>query len=527
MNLYKILNSKVSWSLSIAILIAVICVVIWSLDKGMIFSDEAFFVFSTIPGVEVLGMTYWHILYSPFILDNYIYTKCLLVFLAGSSAYLMGYSAASYLKFSLSPVLIGIWCVITQFALFSPTGITPNHTTINLIIFNCLITSLSFFLLYKKNIFLLLVGVFFASLTFVMITNNIFIIPLLLFLFLNDKKGFWKQIIWAGLGCLTLFSIYFIFLQSPQEFISGILKAIEALNYDKNHGSSGLIIWHKKLLMEILIPLILIAIAYTKFSRVPWIRYTLIIGSTFFLLYTIYNGITNKYTLFPLLSFYFIVGFIIIYTPRRNITIKTFFAILLIILPYFASFGTDVSFFIKAIFYFPFILVGSLYLGFQLDSKKGNLLIIGFLVTLTIATLTFFSYPFRLSWDGYYKLIEQDQAFEFKGGTFFFDSERFHNLKEAYPYLHEQENVLVSDPRLWGYVLLSDARPPYQYFEFSEYTLKYIEENEIPKKSLLLLEDREKPFKDETIQKLVGDKFIIKKVQLSHFNIYTLEDSNL
>lgn len=523
MNLSKIFNSRVSWGVSLLLLILALYQIFWSLNKGMIFSDEAFFVLLTIPGIEKLGFTYWNIIYSPFILDDYVSTKFLLVFIIGITSYLMGYAATSYLKYSLSPGLIGIWCVITQFVFYSPTGITPNHTSINLIILNLVIASLGFYLLYKKNIFLFLLGFFLSCLTFIFITSNIFIIPLLIFLFLNNKKKFWKDFLWIGLGGLTLFSIYFIFLQSPQEFISGILKAIEALNYDKDHGSSGIIMWHKKLLRELLIPLIIIGFASTKFSRLTWAKYTLLIVSLLFLLSTIYNGITHKYSLFPLLSFYFLVGFIIIYTFHTKITIKTYFAILLVILPYFASFGTDVNFFIKAIFYFPFILVGSLYLGLQLNSKRGNLLITGFMVTVIIATLTFFSYPFRTSWDGKYKLIEQDQAFEYKGGTLYFNNERSENLTEAYPYLKGEEYVFVSHPNLWGYVLLLDAKTPYHHFQFNKYTLQYIEANKIPKENILLLEDRNIPFENGMIQNLIGDKFILKKEELSDFNIYRIE----
>jgi hypothetical protein len=489
----------------------------------MLFSDEAYFIFSTIPGVEVLGMTYWHIIYSPFILDNYIHTKYLLTFLVGSSAYLMGYGAASYLKFSLSPVLIGIWCVITQFALLSPVGYTPNYSTINPFIFNCLIASISFFLLYNKNIFLFLLGFFFGSLTFVMITNNIFVIPLLLFLFLYDKKGFWKNILWIGLGGLTLFSIYFIFFQSPQEFITGILKAMDALKHDKSHGSSGLKIWHYKLLKEILIPITIIGIASTRLCRLSWARYTLLVVSSLFLIYTMYNGITNKHSIFPSLSFYFLAGFILIFNINNSkITVKTFFAILLLVLPYFASFGTDVSFFIRSVVYFPFILVGSLYLGFQLNSKKGEVLTIGFISTVSVAILTFYSYPFRPTWEGY-KLIEQDQAFEIKGSTLYLDKERFDNLNELYPHLKGEENVLVSYQRLWGYVLNSRAKPPYKHYKFNEYTIFYINENNIAKEDLLLLEDKKRPFDKVLIDELVVPGFKLNKTQLTNFNIYRIE----
>lgn len=528
MQLNKALNSTTSWTVSSILIVAVLTVVVWSLNKGMIFSDEAYFVFRTVPGIEKLGETYWNILYSPFILENYVYTKYLLIFLTGSTAYLMGYSAAAYLKFSISPCLIGIWSVITQFAFFSPTGITPNHTSINLIILNLVIASLSFYLLYKKNIFLFLLGFFFSCLTFVFITSNIFIVPLLIFLFLFDKNEFWKNTIFIVLGGLTLYSIYFVFLQSPQEFYSGILKAIDSFNYEKAYSPSGLLIWHKRLIWESLIPLILIGIAALKYSRYPWIYYPMWISICFYLIYLIFKGVTHEYTLFPLNSIYFLSGLIIVYALKNKICTKNYFAILLIVLPYFASFGTDVHFFYKSIFYFPFILVGSLFLGSSLKSKLGDNLLIGFLLITIVALSTFFTYPFRSAWAGGYRLIDQNREYEFKGSTLFFDNQRYESLTEAKPYLQGKQNVLVSHPDLWGYVLILDAKPLYYHFKFNDYTLKYIEENQIPKKNLLLLEDKKHPFPEEMIQKLLGDKFALeKKVELSDFNIFTLEAPTL
>ncbi len=524
MKLNKALNSTTSWTVSSILLVAVLTVVVWSLDKGMIFSDEAYFVFRTMPGIEKLGDSYWNIIYSPFILDNYVHTKYLLIFLTISTAYLMGYSAAAYLKFSISPGLIGIWCVITQFAFFSPTGITPNHSSINLLIFNLVIASLSFYLLYKKNIFLFILGFFLSCLTFVFITSNIFIVPLLIFLFLLDKNKFWKNTLFIVLGGLTLYSIYFIFLQSPQEFYSGILKAIDSFNYEKAYSPSGSLIWHKILIWQSIIPLILIGIASLKYSRNPWIYYPMWISIIIYLIYLIFNAVTHKYSLFPLNSIYFLSGLIIIYALKYKICTKTYFAILLIILPYCASFGTDVQFYYKSIFYFPFILVGSLFLGSSVKSKLGDNLLIGFLLITIVASLTFFTYPFRPAWAGGYKLIDQNREYEFKGTKLFFDSQRYENLNEAKPYLQGEQNVLVSHPDLWGYVLILDAKPLFYYFEFNDYTLKYIEENQIPKKNLLLLEDKKYPFPEEMIHKLLGGKFALaKKVELSDFIIYTLE----
>lgn len=523
MNLHKKINSGLSWVLSILFLIAVLFEVFWLLNKGMVFSDEAFFILHTIPGFAKSGLTYWYILYSPFIFDNYLITNYLLVIFSVLSAFLMGYATTSFLKFSVSPILVGFWCILAQFILYSPTVISTNHSSINYLIFNCIIASLSFFLLYKKNFFLLLVGFFFTSLIFVFLTSTIFIIPLLIFLFLNNKKEFWNQIIWIGLGSLMMFSIYFIFLQTPQEFISGIVKAIELLKHDDTHGSSGLIIWHKKIIAKLLMILPLILIFSIKSFRRYWLTIIFLIVSLLFIFYIIYPGFVHRSAMIPTFSFYFLAIIILIKSFNNKISIKFYYALLILILPYFASFGTDMDLFIKSTFYFPFILVPSLYLALQLKTKVGNLLSISFIAIIMIAIVVFFTYPFRYTWDKEYKPIEQNIGYEFRGATINFDNEKIRKLNEAKPFITGEDYILVSDPKLWGYVLILGGKPPLLYYKFNDYVLQYIEENNVSKQKLIFLEDHQNPFKKELIQKFIGDEFILKKIKLSDFDVYSVE----
>lgn len=523
MNLYTKLNSKLAWIVSLLFLFAVLFQVFWLLDKGMVFSDEAFFILHTIPGFAKSGLTYWYILYSPFIFDNYLITNYVLVIFSIVSVFFMGYACASYLKFPVSPILVGVWCILSQFILYSPTVISTNHSSINYLIFNCLIASLSFFLLNKKNIFLLLLGFFLTSLIFVFITSTIFIIPLLIFLYLNNKKEFWKQIIWIVMGSLIMISYYFIFLQTPHDFISGIVKAIELLKHDATHGSSGLVIWHKKIIAKLLMILPLILIFSIKTLRRYWFMIIFLIGSFLIIFYIIYPGFIHRSAMVPTFSFYFLAIIILIESFKNEISIKFCYALLLLILPYFASFGTDMDLFIKSTFYFPFILVPSLYLGLQLNSKVGNLLSISFISITIIAMFTFFTYPFRYTWDKEYKPIEQNIAYEFRGSTIYFDSEKIQKLNEAKSFVQGEKNILVSDPKLWGYVLVLGGKPPLLYYKFNDYVLKFIEENNLSKQKLIFLEDHQNPFKREVFQKFSGDEFILKKIELSSFNVYTIE----
>lgn len=435
----------------------------------------------------------------------------------------MGYSTALYLKFPVSPILVGLWCIAAQFILYSPSGISTNHSSINYLIFNSLIASLSFFLFYKKNFLLLLVGFFFTSLIFVLITSTIFIIPLVIFLYLNNKKEFWTQIIWFGLGSLLMLSIYFIFFQRPQEFFYGTIKAIEVLKYVDTHGSSALIVWHKKIIAKILMVLPFILIFSIKFFSQWWLRALFIILSFLYISYFVYPSFIYRSSIVPNLIYYFLAVIIFIESFKNISSIKFYYLILILMVPYFASIGTESDFFIKSVVYFPFILIAALYSAFQLNAKYGKLLLISFIGITMISVFTFFTYPFRYTWNGEYKAIEQKIEYEFKGATLYFDSEKARKLNEAKPFITGEKYVLASHPNLWGYVLILNAEPLLIYYKYNDYVLRYIEENKIPKQKLLLLDYHDHPFDKEVIQTILGNEFVLKKIELSDFNIYTIE----
>jgi hypothetical protein len=523
MKLVKILNSNYSWFISALILITVLGQVMWFMDKGLMFSDEAFFILQTIPNIEKLGISYWHILYSPFILSNYLYTKYLLVFLTVASAFIMGKAVASYLKLPISSYLIALWCVIVQFILYSPSTITPNYSSINIIIINCLVANLSLFLIYRKNIYLLLVGFFYASLFFVYITSTVIIVPLIIFLALKNRQEIWKQFFWIALGGIVLFVVYFTNFQSPQEFISGILKAIESLKYDKTHNSSGLLNWHLKLLKKVFLPILFSLIFLTNFTRFYWFKIAIWLISGLMVSYMVYHGVTNKYVLFPTTSFYFLALLIVIHSLKGKFSNRFCFAIFLLLVPYCASLGTDVNFFYKSTFYLPFILLACLYMALELKSILSKLLIIGFLGITVISTITFFSYPYRYTWDGTYKPIEQNKEYVFRDSKFYFDSEKIRKLNEAKPYIEGEKYILVSSPRLWGYVLILNGKPPLHHHKFNDYVLQYIQENNIAKHDLMLLEHHDYPFEEKVFGKFEDDGHVLKKIKLSDFDILTFE----
>lgn len=524
MRLYKVLNSRISWTVSSIILFSVLTIIVWSINKGMIFSDEAYYLFRTLPDLKIIGNSYWHIIYSPFIFENFIITKLLLVIIIGVSAYFMGNVTAKYLELPISPVLVGIWCVIAQFILISPSGYSPNYMTINSIIFNLIIVFLSLFMTYKKRVYLIFLGFFFASLTFVMITNNILVFPLLAIIYLSDKGKFWINCLWIFLGIISLQLVYFIFLQGIREFYNGIIEAMEYMDHDKTHGPKGMIIWHYHFIRDFLIAVILLLIAFSKLYKIQIVKYILFGISVIYSIYLLYGGVTHKFAIFPTLIFYFIAGWLlVIYLKgKREYHIKFWFCILLLILPYFASFGTDVNLFIRSTVYFPFILIGSLYLGLSQNSLTSKFGITIFLSVFFLATLTFFSYPFRSNWEGY-KLVEQTEKFEGNGYTIFLDKYRFNNLKEIYPHLNNERNVLTSYPRAWGYVFNSGATPPYLYYRPNEFTINYIKGNDIPLTELKLLEDKSNPFDDKFINKLLEGNFTLRKIELSNYNIYEIE----
>src|SRR5690606_26465779 len=83
----------------------VLFVMFWSVDKGMIFSDEAFYIFHHDPDLHKIRFSNWHVLYSPLIFANFIFTKYVLLGIMCFSAFLLGYNSSRYFKIPLAYIV--------------------------------------------------------------------------------------------------------------------------------------------------------------------------------------------------------------------------------------------------------------------------------------------------------------------------------------------------------------------------------------------------------------------------------------
>ena len=254
------------------ICLVVLAVVGYSLNKGLIFSDEAFYLMHLGANVHEAKFSFWsdyaNLFYPQQIVAIRVLTVSLLV-LSGI-VFSIGFSRffnANFFKTILPVSVFGV------FFLWSPVCLVPNYITFNAVIF---FSGLGLFLLSISKIkkywaftFAILSGVVFSQLVFIMITNTPIILLLMLaYLFLCDSKscGF-RFSLFFGLGLLLGLALFFVFVIPVGQYFVQLHSANESLKYDSSHGIRDLIKWCFDTIFfaisEILVPAILLLFLIT------------------------------------------------------------------------------------------------------------------------------------------------------------------------------------------------------------------------------------------------------------------------
>lgn len=505
----------------IMLVFTVLGVVIWSLNKGILFSDDAFYLFHNNPDNYIISVTNWHKVYKPFLLDNFIWDRYFITSLLAISAFFLGITASKYFQFSFPGWLIGLMCAGAQFILYAPVGFTPNYITINSVIFIALIIFFILHLQYNKRIYLYFSGFLFGVLPFVMITNSLYFLPLVLVLYMTGRDRFFQSLLIFSLGILSFFLLYFTIIERPQIFIEKFKEALDFMRFDEGHGIVGIINWHKGIIYHFLGGLLLLLyflLTYghqmNKYLKKGFITILILYAG-----YILYISLFNSYYIFYTTSFYLLSIWILSKIKISKVDPKIYLTLLFLITPYFAALGTDVNFFVRSAFYFPFLLL-SIFALIYITGYYKIIKVLGIL--LFIVFINFMSLPFRGTWEGY-KLVEQNKKFTTTSGTeIFLDQSRHDQLEELKPFLKNQENIIVSHYKLWGYVYLLDATPPFIYYRTNSYIKFYLDKNNIPGESLILLEKKDEPFEEGFLAEITrGEIKDFHKIDLKEFVIYS------
>lgn len=447
----------------ITLCISVLFVVGWSLNKGLVFSDEAFFLLHLDKSVKTIELSKWHwfarLLFN---INDIVFNRIVIFALLITSNFILAKSLHSYFKsFPFLPIISIL--LIGQFSTITPVCLTSSYLTFNEVAFNILTALFFLFWNNKSPVYLVFIGILLAFL-FLNIPTTVFVlIPFLGVTYFFENKSMIKlikRVLLIFIGSLIAFIFYFIYFESVTIYIKGLNEAITYLNNDPKHNSFGLFKWHVKLIIYFLpffIHLFLLHFGYNKIIS----NYFYLSLLSIWLIGSVYFAVTNGNYNFTLTSVYLILIHILYKLEIPN-KIPLFF---LMSIPYFASLGSDVNFMYRSAYYAGFIF----FVGYYLFKINNNLFYKSIIISLfSVIIINFFTYPFRKNWGGY-KLIDQKVSYNFNGFNLLIDSNRYDLLMTLYPIIKGRD-VIIGHQSLYGYALLSGSNIKYLNFRFSLYS---------------------------------------------------------
>jgi hypothetical protein len=503
--------------------IIVLSVVAFSLNKGLIFSDESWNLLNLRKGIFKIAGSHWTSYLFGWEPSNLLTTRIITTLLLILSAIILGLGARRFFK-SSSKLEFTLLAIVGFFLLRPTVQLIPCYNSFSQIVFFC---GSGFYLLAissnsKKGIILwsITTGILFSQMMFIVITTlTVYIIVLGLPLFLfNDNKIKVTIILGIVIGSIVGLMGFFLCITPFSDFINIIFRTIEYLKFDPQHGTFFMIQWtygiFVYLIQNILIPATLLFILIQKTQIKPIIKFffslILIAYAYYDFNFDLNRNLTNLTT--PAVIYIFSIAIVLQQFHEHN---KKDFIIglFLISIPFFANIGTDVYFPLKATFYIlpVFIVIYNYIL------KTKNIYLFNVFATLLIIyTLLFTTTYLRTSGWNNYKIIEQTTPLKEIGidNGIKLDSSTIASLAEAKQYLDSQKVVIVSNSKLWGYVYLLKTKTPILYYFYNETLMSHhLKKFPLKENELYLMELKKFPFPDDMYinkQYTIRDTIIFK-----------------
>lgn len=466
----------------------VLSMVIWSLNKGLLFHDEAFYLLH-LKDLEIFSTSYWYvfarIIYPQEIVQIRWITLTMLfishlIFVTSMSIYFNSYIKIKIKQF----ITLLALSLLGQFVLWMPVQFIPSYWLLNYVL---ILSSIGFLLISFKQssnriayTLSFITGLLIGFIPFIMVTNVPFILLLLIVAYFHLKStGIKHMLVYFStffLGIIVAFLLYFIFIQNFSYFIDNLIASINHLSHDQTHGLLPIIKWIIKSIQyiasEILILSLVIILSDLFVNRQTffWLKISISIISIAAIGFMIAQGfiLSNETGIFSP-SIFLVLFFVLLYKNLHLRTIDTkqlWVFLMLFLMPFIASLGTNVHFILRGVAYMSVIFVTIFILSAFLNDNKYKVIFIFFLF---VATVSFMRSPFIAGWT-YQVLSEQKKPVSQLGihQNILIDQERFQNLEKLKNIIPENNFVIVSHRSFWGYVYLLDLKIPYLYFDFSE-----------------------------------------------------------
>lgn len=463
--------------------IAITMLNIWCLNKGLMLREEGWFHYlvKDFPDFASSSNYYFYVknLFNGKILINRItgFSIGILtaaVFACGLFNYfekkanlnkydLISLSALSILSLSLTNIIV---CNVLAYT-------TMNREMV------LLSMALLLFALSTKNkitetALVFLSGLFAGSLFFIMITNML--MPLSVIIFLHFQKGHKKDAIWYALGIIASIICFFgLFYPYPiDHFIEGIVSNVDKTVNNKfvsQHGIFAMIIWcinAARFFGLQVLPLLLLYYAIPRIKSLAkpakWsVLILLMLGIGFYLYDYIVKPSGKVETMAPFVALY-VIGLIEMIEEKRNIwTLLLIFSFLITL-----SLGSDTDISRKTnliIFILPtaFIAIKSI------SPDKSGSLMGTTLALLAIYSALYFTLPFRNNWAG---IVYSRQTLPIKelgiNENIKIEPTTYNEIKELQSAGLNEKQVVLSSFYSWSYCYVLDCKPVFYGFNLYE-----------------------------------------------------------
>lgn len=506
-------------------------IIFWSLDKGLIMLDEAFYLLHFQEGAYPIAYSNWFILAKPLYIKNLYVLRILVFSWLVMSSFFLGFAFSKYWRFKWPAWFTGILAVFAQFILSIPVQYVPNNVTFNILLIYSSLGFLFLSPLYRDRKFtpfllLILSGFCIGFLPFTMITNTPLMGVLLVavYVFFKDNQPLMKSIAWAIGVFISIFS-YFFWLQPWEEFVFKFQEAVTYTKYMGSHGIRPLIQWHLDTLQYFMgMPLALSLILYYwgkgSFKTENLTNSIIKVLGLSLLLILLVMDITSRIGIFPTTLFYvFSTSALFILLGKKQQWEGRYFGLaLLALVPYFATLGTDVAYQIRSVGYFSALLLMLIALLDLIKIEKYEWLLVGL---FGIVFLNFLTYPFREGW-ARYSIVNQTEKFDLPNGqgTIKLNAATKEKVNSISPYLNGKKNVVISHPNLWGLLYLSGGQALALNFMPNEDYIQYFSnEKGIDLKTLIFVEGELIQFSEKFKTKVL-DSANFQKIDQDGISIY-------
>lgn len=258
----------------------------WKLDRGLIFSDEGWYITLLKDNPTQNLASRFYKLFQFGIQDDIYGMRLLLYALLLVAIILFGYSIYTFQKNNgLNNSFLNCLSFVALGSLQAHSISTPNYINLNLF-FGLLSVSFCLLSVSKRKYLFVTLSAFFASFLFTTQVLGIVIIPLLylVIIFSTEKKI--KATFSFVVGVILFFCIFFSFIESPTELLDSVANQTHNV-VSKQSGDYGLIFLIKWSISSFsyIIKFLIAALLFYQGTR--WIKQNQISAKWMYLVYTV------------------------------------------------------------------------------------------------------------------------------------------------------------------------------------------------------------------------------------------------